>query len=87
MGFHKNSCKDAFVDLAFALNRSLDLESALNRFFEELEISVSLKEQGIPRSELREIAFHVYRDAVNMATNPTAMSEKKVRRILEEIYC
>jgi len=68
------------------LNSSMDLEGALNKFYEELEISANLKEQGIPKSELRKIAFYTYRDAVNMATNPTAMSEKKILDLIEEMY-
>ena len=84
---NKHACKEAFMDLAFALNRSMDLEDALGKLYGELGISVSLKALGIPRSDLREIAFHVYQDSVNMATNPTAMTEKKIVRLLEEIYC
>lgn len=83
---NKDACKEQFMDLAFILNRSMDLEDALNKFYEELEISANLKEQGIPKSELRGIAFHTYRDAVNMATNPTAMSEKKILSLIEEMY-
>lgn len=83
---NKDTCKEAFTDLAFALNRNTDLEKALNEFYNDLGISTSLKAQGIPRPELKELAFHTYRDAVNMATNPTALSENNVLRQLDEMY-
>ena len=54
--------------------------------YDELEITISLKEVGIPKSALKELAFHTYKDAVNMATNPVAMTQKKVLSLIEELY-
>ncbi|MCJ7773407.1 MAG: iron-containing alcohol dehydrogenase [Desulfobacterales bacterium] len=83
---NKETCKEPFTDLAFALNRNTDLENALNEFYKTLNISASLKDHGIPQPELKELAFYTYRDAVNMATNPTALSENNVLRLLDEMY-
>jgi aldehyde:ferredoxin oxidoreductase len=83
---NKKACKDQFMDIAYALNRCDNLEDALMKLYKELNITISLKEHGIPKSELKEIAFHAYRDAVNMATNPIAVSEKRIVSLLEEIY-
>jgi len=83
---NKQTCSEAFTDLAFALNRQTDLEEALHTFYKDLNISPSLKDYGIPKNKLNELAFHTYRDAVNMATNPTAMSESNILRLLEEMY-
>lgn len=83
---NKSVCKEAFMDLAFALNRNTDLETALLKLYEDLEITLSLKDLGIPKSELPVLAFHTYKDAVNMATNPTAMTQKGILSLIEELY-
>ena len=50
------------------------------------DISVSLKALGIPKEDLKKIAFYTSRDAVNMATDPTTPSRQKILELLEEIY-
>ena len=83
---NKDECREPFSELAFILNRSEDLETALLRLYEALHVSPRLKDYGIPREDLRKIAFYAHRDAVNMATNPTTMSEKKILSLLEAVY-
>ncbi len=83
---NKVECRENFSELAFMLNRSEDLETALLRLYEALHISPRLEDYGIPREDLRKIAFYAHRDAVNMATNPTVMSEKKILSLLEAVY-
>lgn len=83
---NKEECREPFSELAFLLNRSEDLETALLRLYEALHISARLKDYGIPREDLRKIAFYTHRDAVNMATNPAVMSEKKILSLLEAVY-
>jgi aldehyde:ferredoxin oxidoreductase len=83
---NKDECREPFSELAFILNRSEDLETALLRLYETLHVSPRLKDYGIPREDLRKIAFYAHRDAVNMATNPTVMNERKILSLLEKVY-
>ena len=83
---NKETCKEQFIDLAHLLNRSKDLEEGLLKFYGNLDIPVSLKALGIPKEDLKKIAFYTSRDAVNMATDPTSISEQKIFRLLQEIY-
>ncbi len=83
---NKEVCKEPFMDLAFALNRNTDLEKALLQLYGDLDISLSLKDLGIEKSDLPLLAFHTYKDAVNMATNPVAMTQKKVLSLIEKLY-
>ncbi|MBM4340806.1 MAG: iron-containing alcohol dehydrogenase [Deltaproteobacteria bacterium] len=83
---NKETCKEQFIDLAQMLNRSNDLEEGLLEFYRKLDIPVQLKGLGIPKEDLKRIAFYASRDAVNMATDPTSISEKKILELLQEIY-
>jgi aldehyde:ferredoxin oxidoreductase len=83
---NKDTCKEQFADLAHLLNRSSDLENGLREFYERLDIRISLKAHGISRDELKKIAFLASRDAVNMATDPTSIGERKIYELLTEVY-
>jgi choline dehydrogenase len=83
---NKETCKEAFIDLAQFLNRSNDLEKSLLEFYRKLDISISLKAQGIPKDDLKKIAFYASRDAVNMATDPTTPNQQRMLELLMEIY-
>ena len=74
------------MDLAYLLNRSHDLEKGLREFYEKLDIRMSLKAHGIPKEDLKKIAFLTSKDAVNMATDPTSIGEQKIYDMLMEIY-
>ena len=89
MGFvkaNRETCKEKFLDMAFLIDRSEDLEESLRSLYRRLGISLSLKAQGIPREALPEIAFYTSRDAVNMATDPTSPNQKKILELLTEMY-
>jgi choline dehydrogenase len=83
---NKETCKEQFIDMAQLLNRSNDLEEGLLEFYKRLDIPISLKALGIPKDDLKKIAFYASRDAVNMATDPTSISEQKILELLQEIY-
>ena len=83
---NKELCREQFIDMAQLLSRSNDLEEALQEFYQKLDIPVNLKALGIPKDDLRKIAFYTSRDAVNMATDPTSMGEQKILELLLEIY-
>jgi len=83
---NKETCKEQFIDMAQLLNRSNDLEEGLLDFYKKLDIPISLKALGIPKDDLKKIAFYTSRDAVNMATDPTSVSQQKILELLLEIY-
>jgi len=83
---NKETCKEQFIDMAQLLNRSNDLEGSLLEFYGKLDIPISLKALGIPKDDLKKIAFDASRDAVNMATDPTTPSQQKILELLMEIY-
>jgi len=83
---NKEACKEQFIDMAQLLSRSNDLEESLLEFYRKLDIAISLKAHGIPKEDLKKIAFDTSRDAVNMATDPTSISQQKILELLLEIY-
>lgn len=83
---NKETCKDAFMDMAYLINRSDDLEAALRWLYGELNIDLRLKSHGITKDALKEIAFYTSRDAVNMATDPTSPSQQKILEVLTSMY-
>jgi aldehyde:ferredoxin oxidoreductase len=83
---NKETCKEQFTDMAQLLNRSNDLEKGLIEFYRRLDIPINLKTLGIPKDDLKKIAFYTSRDAVNMATDPTSISQKKILELLQQIY-
>jgi aldehyde:ferredoxin oxidoreductase len=83
---NKETCKEQFLDMAHLLNRSKDLEEGLLKLYKKLDITISLNALGIPKEDLKKIAFYTSRDAVNMATDPTSIGEQKIFKLLQEIY-
>jgi len=83
---NKETCKEQFADIAQLLNHSDDLEGSLLEFYRKVDIHISLKAQGIPKDDLRKIAFYTSRDAINMATDPTSISQQEILELLMEIY-
>jgi alcohol dehydrogenase class IV len=74
------------MDMAYLINRTDDLEGALRWLYTELQIDLRLKSYGISREALKEIAFYTSRDAVNMATDPTAPSQSRILELLTTMY-
>jgi aldehyde:ferredoxin oxidoreductase len=83
---NKETCRDAFMDMAYLINRSDDLETSLRWLYGELNIDLKLKSYGIHQDALKEIAFYTSRDAVNMATDPTSPSQTKILELLTQMY-
>jgi alcohol dehydrogenase len=83
---NKGTCKEQFIDMAQLLNRSNDLEVSLLELYRKLGISISLKAHGIPKDDLKKIAFYTSKDAVNMATDPTTPGQQEILELLQEIY-
>ena len=83
---NRKVCKEKFLDLAWALDRTDDLEKALVEFYRSLNISTRLKDLGVPEKELRKVAFYTCRDVVNIATNPSSISEHTILELLKTVY-
>ena len=83
---NKHFCGETFSDLAWALDRSDDLEGSLLKLYRDMDISTNLSELGVLEKDLKKIAFYASKDAVNMATNPAPISERRILELLEGLY-
>ncbi|GAI05635.1 unnamed protein product, partial [marine sediment metagenome] len=66
-------CQKQFLDLAWALDGSDDLEATLVRLYKDLNIPVRFRDIGIPEKDLKKIAFETSMNAVNLAANPLSV--------------
>jgi aldehyde:ferredoxin oxidoreductase len=83
---NKEVCKNEFLDLALALDRSEDLESALVRLYKDLNLPIRFRDLGIPEEGIKTIAFEVGKDAANLAGNPVPLNDRKLLEVLKEFY-
>jgi aldehyde:ferredoxin oxidoreductase len=83
---NKKACSGDFSELAFMLGRTTDLEEALLDLYKAAGLNATLKGNNIPKADIPKIAFYTFRDAVNIATNPAKLTEKKLRELLEGLY-
>ena len=79
-------CREQFEDLAWALNRTNDLEAALLRLYEDLKLSTRIRDVGVGEDELERIAFEASLNTVNLAANPQPVTEHKIYELLKEFY-
>jgi len=83
---NKRACTEQFLDLAWALDHSEDLEAALVKLYKDLNLPTRLSEYGIPENDLEKIAFETSKDAANLASNPTPLSERQILELLKGFY-
>ncbi len=83
---NREVCREQFEDLAWALERSKDLEDALLRLYSDLKIPVRIREAGIREKDLERIAFEASTNTVNLAANPKALTEHRILELLREFY-
>ena len=83
---NKEVCKNEFLDLALALDRSEDLESALMRLYRDLNLPTRLRDLGIAEEGIKALAFEVGKDAANLAGNPAPLNDRRILEILKEFY-
>ncbi len=83
---NKEACKEEFEDLAWALDRSYDLEEALLKLYKDLNMPTRLRELEIPESDIPRIAFEVAKDVPNMVGNPIPLEEPDILKLLKEFY-
>ncbi len=79
-------CKNQFEDLAWALDKTDNLEKSLNNFYSKLNMPLHIKDLGIPKDGLKEIAYETYINAINLAANPTPLNEKQVLKLIRDGY-
>jgi alcohol dehydrogenase len=77
---------EQFQDLAWALARNTDLEEALLSLYRDVGIPTRIGETGVPEEDLERIAFEVSTNAVNLAANPSPVTEKKILELLKALY-
>jgi len=83
---NKEACKEEFLDLAWTLDRSDDLEAALKRLYDDLNMPTRFSALGIPEAALGKIAFETTKDVVNLASNPIPLDEPGILELLKEFY-
>lgn len=79
-------CQKQFSDLAWAMDKSDDLEAALLRLYKDLRMPIRLRDIGIPEEGLKKIAFETSTNTVNLAANPVPVSERHILGLLREFY-
>jgi len=79
-------CEKQFLDLVWALGGSGDLEEALKRLFQDLNVPARFGDLGIPENDLGKIAFETSTNAVNLAANPVHLTEHQILQLLREFY-
>jgi aldehyde:ferredoxin oxidoreductase len=83
---NKEICQEQFRDIAYMINRSEDLEAALRWLYGELGVDISLKACGLTKNDLKEVAFHASREAVNLASDPASPSQARILELLTKMY-
>jgi aldehyde:ferredoxin oxidoreductase len=79
-------CGEQFEDIAWALDRSKDLEAVLHRLYEDLKVPVRIRDVGVKEDELELIAFEASTNTVNLAANPQPVTERRIFELLKEFY-
>jgi alcohol dehydrogenase class IV len=80
---NKKYCEEKYQDMAWALDRSDDLEQALLKLYRDLNMATRLQDLGVPKSAFKKIAFAASREIANIASNPAPMDEKKILDLME----
>jgi alcohol dehydrogenase class IV len=80
---NRKLCEEQFQDLAWALDRSHDLEKALLKLYADLGIASRYSDLGVPREAFKRIAFAASREVATMAGNPVPMDENKILALLD----
>ncbi len=83
---NQKACQRAFADLAYALDQSDDLESALTRLYQDIGMPTRFRDMGIEEADLKKIAFETSMDVANMVGNPIPPKESHIRELLKAFY-
>jgi alcohol dehydrogenase len=83
---NNKACEEQFQDLAWALDRSTNLEEALKKLYADLHIPVRLRDIGVPEDDLERVAFETSTNTVNLAANPEAVTEHRILELLKSYY-
>jgi 4-hydroxybutyrate dehydrogenase len=83
---NKEVCTDGFKELAWALDRSDDLEAALLKLYEDVNMSYKLKDLGLGESDVKRLAFFTSKEVALVVFNPAPLSDRRILEILQGIY-
>jgi aldehyde:ferredoxin oxidoreductase len=83
---NQKGCQEKFSDLAYALDHSHDLESALTKLYEDIGMPTRFRDLGIKDSDLRRIAFEASMDVPNTVGNPIPPNESRILELLKAFY-
>jgi alcohol dehydrogenase class IV len=83
---YEKVCESAFSDLAWALNGSSNLLAALNGLYQDLNMPLRFRDLGIPKTDLKMIAFETSIDVPNMVGNPVPPKKGQVLELLKAFY-
>ena len=75
---NKKYCEEKYQDMAWALDRTTDLEAALLKLYKNIHMPTRLQDLGVPKSGFKKIAFAASREVANIVSNPAPMDEKKL---------
>ncbi len=79
-------CKRQYEELAWALDRSNELETALLSLYRDLGMHTRIRDVGVKEEDMARIAFEVSINAVNLAANPQPVTEQNIHALLREFY-
>jgi alcohol dehydrogenase class IV len=83
---NKEACADGFAELAWALDRSDDLEKALLQLYEDVNMSYKLKDLGLGEADVKRLAFFTSKEVALVVFNPAPLSDRRILEILQGIY-
>jgi len=83
---NQKACQEVFSDIAYVLDRSQDLESALTKLYEDIAMPTRFGALGIKETELRRIAFEASMDVPNMVGNPLPPNEARILEVIKAFY-
>jgi len=83
---NKEACAEGFGDLAWALDRSHDLEAALLKLCGDLKLSYKLKDLGLTEGDVKKLAFFTSKEVPLVVANPVPLTNQRILELLEGIY-
>jgi aldehyde:ferredoxin oxidoreductase len=79
-------CEKEFTELAWALDGTENLERALTKLFQDVNIPTSLSEAGIPKEDLEKIAYGASNSVSLLVNNPVPLKERQILEVLKAFY-
>ncbi len=78
--------KSPAADMAWALDQTEDLETALRKLYADIGIPSRLRDLGVPEADLEKIMFETSKDVANLTGNPVPVNEQQLLALLKAVY-